>query len=197
MKMVKPAPDDRDGRVLRGEQNRRAILDAIHALVARGVLRPTAEQVALEAGVGTRTVFRHFADMERLHTELSERLQAEVAPLLDAAPPTGSVERRARELVERRATLYERIANFKRSGNLLQLDSAVIQREQARMPRRERENLLAALPELAQAPESLREAADLVTSFEAWDRLRTHQRLGRERAEAAMAQALRALLSSL
>ena len=39
-----------------------------------------------------------------------------------------------------------------------------------------------------------REALDLVTSFEAWDRLRSDQHLGRERAEAAITAAALALL---
>ncbi len=187
---------DTDGRVARGEQNRGAILDAVYALVREGVLRPTAEQVAERAGVGARTVFRHFADMEGLYTEMVERIEREVAPLLEAPPPTGSIDERARALVRSRASLFERIANFKRSGNLQRLDSAVIRRKHALMPRREREALLAALPELASAPDAAREALDLVTSFEAWDRLRVDQRLGRERAEAVVEHAVLALLRS-
>lgn len=190
-----PAPDT-DGRVARGEQNRGSILDAVYALVSEGVLRPTAEQVAERASVGARTVFRHFTDMEGLYAEMVERIEREVAPLLEAPPPTGSIDERARALVRNRASLFERIANFKRSGNLQRLDSAVIQRKHARMPRRERETLLAALPELGNAPEAAREALDLVTSFEAWDRLRVNQRLGRERAEAVVAHAVLSLLRS-
>lgn len=189
-----PAPD---GRVLRGEQNRQAILDAVCELVQEGSLRPTAEQVAERARVGTRTVFRHFADMERLYAEISERIEREAAPLFASAPASGSLEKRARELVRKRAALFERIANFKRSGNLLKLDSSVIRRKHAQMPRRERDALLAALPELERAPEALREAVDMATSFEAWDRLRSDQRLGRERAEGAMEHAVLALLAPL
>jgi len=37
-------------------------------------------------------------------------------------------------------------------------------------------------------------ALELVTSFEAWDRLRTDQRLGKQRAADAMKQAMSALL---
>ncbi|MDX1649759.1 MAG: hypothetical protein R3263_07875, partial [Myxococcota bacterium] len=51
-------------------------------------------------------------------------------------------------------------------------------------------------PELVHAPAEVAEAVELVTSFEAWDRLRTDQRLGRARARAAMELALRALLAS-
>ena len=172
-------------------------MQALLALVGEGVLRPTAEQVAEHAGVGTRTVFRHFADMEGLHAEMSERIRREVAPLFDGPPTTGSIAERARALVRARAAAFERIANFKRSGNLQRLDSVVGRRQQALMPRLERENLLAALPELERAAEPLREAVDMATSFEAWDRLRVDQRLGRERAESVMEHAVLALLRPL
>jgi hypothetical protein len=126
---------------------------------------------------------------------MAERVEREVAPLLETAPPEGSLERRARALVKSRASLFERIANFKRSGNAQRHGSAVLQRKHAQMLRLERETLLAALPELERAPEPVREALDLVTSFEAWDRLRVDQRLGRERAEATMERAVLALLA--
>ena len=56
----------RDGRALRSERSRRPIVEALFALVGEGVLQPTAQQVADRAGVGIRTVFRHFEDMDAL-----------------------------------------------------------------------------------------------------------------------------------
>ena len=193
-----PLPDSApDGRVRRGELNREAILDAIYEIILEGNPRPTAEGVAERAGVGTRTVFRHFADMESLHAEMSERLQREMAPLLDAKPATGSFEQRISDLVHKRAALYERIAPFKRSANQQRHESLVIQRAHADMTRRSRQMLLEALPELERAPAPLLEALDLLASFEAWDRLRVDQRLGRERAEAVVEHALLALVRTL
>ena len=46
--MAEPAAD---GRVLRGERNRQAIVDALLALYEEGVLRPSANEVAERAGV--------------------------------------------------------------------------------------------------------------------------------------------------
>ena len=57
-----------------------------------------------------------------------------------------------------------------------------------------RADLLRSLPELADAPAEALDAIDLITSFEAWDRLRADQRLSRERAEATLERALLALL---
>ena len=55
-------------------------------------------------------------------------------------------------------------------------------------------DLLRSLPEAADLPSERRDALELVTSFEAYDRLRTDQRLGRDRAQAVMTETVRALL---
>jgi hypothetical protein len=57
--------------------------------------------------------------------------------------------------------------------------------------------LLDWVPELRAAPSDLVEALDQATSFEAWDRLRSEQRLGRGRARAAMDRNVRALVREL
>jgi hypothetical protein len=59
-----------------------------------------------------------------------------------------------------------------------------------------RDDLHARLPELARAPRDLREAADLVTSFEAWDRMRADRGLGPKAAASVVARALRGLLAT-
>jgi AcrR family transcriptional regulator len=153
--------------------------------------------VAERAGVGTRTVFRHFADMESLHAEMAARIEREVRPLVQRPRPEGSLAERVRSLVRWRAALYERIGPFKRSGDLYRWRSAFLQREHAGMVRSLRADLLEALPELGRAPAPLVEALDLLVSFEAWSRLRIEQRLGRERAQAAMEHALLALVQSI
>ena len=63
-----------DGRVRRGERSRDQIVGALLELVQEGFLRPAAEQVARRARVGTRTVFRHFEDMDSLNPEINQRL---------------------------------------------------------------------------------------------------------------------------
>src|SRR2546425_844353 len=89
-----------DGRVRRGERSGQAIVEALVGLVGDGILEPTAQQVAARAGVGIRTVFRRFSDMESLFAEMGARVQADVLPLL-AGEPGGAVAERARALVAR------------------------------------------------------------------------------------------------
>lgn len=61
-----------DGRRKRGDQSRRQIVDAMIELVRSGEMSPSAAQVAERAGVGLRTVFRHFDEMEILYREMAE-----------------------------------------------------------------------------------------------------------------------------
>jgi len=185
-----------DGRLERGQRNRAAIVRALFDLVGEGVLQPTAQQVADRAGVGIRTVFRHFADMESLLSEVNGRVREHALPLFQEASSGGGLEERARELVERRVRLFERIAPYKRSGNLQRWRSRVVEREQAIMVRKLRADLLGWLPELQSAEPETVEALDAALSFEVWDRLRTDQRLGRERARAALERIVTGVLGT-
>jgi AcrR family transcriptional regulator len=183
-----------DGRVQRGERNRDAIVDAMFELVGEGALEPTAEQVAARAGVGLRSVFRHFTDMESLYAALTTRLRREVEPIVTAEQAKGSLAERARAMVQRRARLFERIAPYKRSGNLNRERSPFLNAEHAKVVLQLREHLALWLPELATKPRATRDAIELVASFEAWDRLCRDQGLSSARARAAQEAALLALL---
>jgi len=194
---VRAERESADGRVRRSEKSRAAIVAAMFELVGEGVLQPTAQQVAERAGVGIRSVFRHFDDMDGLFAAMDARLRVEALPLLRGAPATGPLQERALSLVERRVRLFERIAPWKRSANLARWRSDFLGTQHAALVRELRADLLRSLPELAEAPAALAEALDLVTCFEAWDRLRTDQRLSRERAESAMEHAVLALVNGL
>lgn len=186
-----------DGRVRRGARNREAIVGALFDLVGEGELQPTAEQVAERAGVQVRTVFRHFEDMASLHAEMSSRLKAQIRPVFEDVLRTGSLADRARSLVQARALIFERIAPYKRAANTHRWRLEHLQRDHESMVRETRKDLLDTFPELENASASAVAALDLVSSFEAWDRLRSDQRLGIERARAVMETAVFSLLGTL
>lgn len=199
---VKPTAQPRaalalDGRVRRGEQSRNAIVGALFDLIGSGVLQPTAQQVADRGGVGIRSVFRHFSEMESLYAALDARIEEAAARLLYGGERSGGVADRVRALVRQRTTLFERIAPYKRSANLARQRSRFIQGRHLRMQRLLREDLLAWLPELAKAPADLVEALDLATSFEAWDRLRGDRELSQKLAAAALERTVLALARDL
>jgi len=183
-----------DGRERRSERSREAIVQALLELVGDGILQPTAQQVAETAGAGIRSVFRHVADMDSLFAEMDARLEAEALPLLRGDPPAAGVEKRARMLALRRIAFFEKIAPHKRSGTIQRWRSEFLRGPHGALVRALRADLLRWLPELRRVPADLVEALDLALSFEAWDRLRTDQRLGRDRARDAI---LRTFLSPL
>ncbi|MBW2242389.1 MAG: TetR/AcrR family transcriptional regulator [Deltaproteobacteria bacterium] len=184
-----------DGRARRSERSRQAIVQALMALIGEGSPRPTAQQVAERAGVGIRTVFRHFSDMETLYAEMDVRLRVELRPLLRGGQPEGGLEERIVALVARRADLFERFSPYHRSAALHRWRSHYLRGRHATDVRELRTNLLRWLPELEQRDSELTDAAELATSSEAWDRLRSEQRLSRNRASTVIEGTLRRLLA--
>jgi AcrR family transcriptional regulator len=193
----KPAASSPDGRVQRGERSRKAIVTALFELIAEGVYEPTADQVAERAAVGIRSVFRHFSDMYGLYTAMDARIEEACAPFVIAPVPKGTLHRRGRAFVERRATLYEQIAPYKRAANAKRAHSEVLQDLHVSLVRRSAKDLHRWFPELGKAKPEVVHALELATSFEAWDRLRVEQRLGKQRAAAAMQCTVAALFRNL
>jgi len=194
---VTEANQTADGRVRRSERSRAAMVQALFDLVGEGLLQPTAQQVAERAQVGIRTVFRHFSDMDSLLAEIDGRVRTQARPILQEARTEGSLDARMMGIIDRRIRLFEQIAPYKRSGNLQRWRSGFVARQHGAFVRELRTDLLAWLPELRRAPSELVEALEAALSFEVWDRLRTDQRLGRERATAALERIVTALVNTL
>jgi AcrR family transcriptional regulator len=188
-----------DGRVLRGARNREAIVDALLTLYRGGELSPTTQQVAVAAGVAPRSVYHHFADMEGLIAEVSERQLRDHGHLMEAPPTDGALDVRIRAVVTRRAELFEAVSAVRRAALLQAYRSPTIRRNLASLARRLRRQLETLFaPELqtrsAGARASLLDTLDLLTSWEAWDRLRVQQRLDADRARRVLTEAITTLL---
>jgi AcrR family transcriptional regulator len=67
-------------------RTRSAVIDALLALYEEGDLNPTAVRVAGRAGVALRTVYGHFADLESLYAEASERELARTLERVTTVP---------------------------------------------------------------------------------------------------------------
>ena len=187
-----------DGRLRRSARSKQRIADALFELVGEGHLSPAAQLVADRAGIGIRTVFRHFEDMDALYATTSTRLDLEIAPILRLGPADGAtLEERVEAMVEHRATLYERCSPYIRANHRLRDRSEFLAGRFRQLVLQLRELLLRWLPELHDASPELVEALDQSTSFEAWDRLRIDQQLSRARAQASMHFAASALVAQL
>ena len=190
-------PEDReatDGRVRRGAHNHELIVQAIYDLVRSGNIEPAVEEVAARAGVGTRTIFRQFQDLETLSRSLGERVLAEILALVQPMPPSGQLREDLRALIGRRARMFEHLTPFRRAGRVVRHRVLFVKEQEARMTRLLRAALEAVLaPHVAPAGRDLVEALDVLLSFEAWDRLREQQKLSVKRAEEVLLGAATAL----
>ena len=179
--MVDVEATSRDGRRRRSQDSRQRIVAAMIDLVGEGRITPSAEEVAARAGVGLRTVFRHFNDMESLYAEMTATLAEQYEMWLI---PFESLDWQGqlREVVERRTATYERLLPFKRAGDAHRHMSPAIQAEHVRVREMMRRRLRSFLPG-AIADDVLRfETIDMLLSFEAWQRLRDEQALDPSRA---------------
>ena len=185
-----------DGRRVRGEDNRRKIVSALLNLVEAGQVDPSAEAVAKEAGVGLRTVFRHFDDMESLRAEISERMTAEVRPQFEQPLVAKDWQGRLAELIDRRAQVFERLLPFKIAGDAHRHASAYLTNEHKALIKAQREALRRALPPAMAEDKPRLDALDLLLSFDSWKRLRHDQGVSARDARAAWRFAADALTSS-
>lgn len=182
-----------DGRRKRADDNRRRIALAMLELVRAGETKPSADQVAEAAGVGRRTVFRLFDDMEGVYREMHAEMTSRLAPMF-AAPFTATTWRaRVDELIERRARMFEEMLPIKTAADAHRYASEFLQNEHRKITKLQRNTMLAVLPQSMATQTDRVNALELTLSFEAWRRLRLEQKLTIKQAVATlrfMAQAL-------
>jgi AcrR family transcriptional regulator len=104
-----------DGREQRSRRTRAAIVAAWLDLVESGVISPTARETADKAGIGLRTVFQHFGDMEDLHATGALLHFERIAPFMETLDPSGSFAERLDRFVAHRQRLFERITPIRRA----------------------------------------------------------------------------------
>lgn len=186
-----------DGRRLRREQNREAVLDALVGLFSEGTYQPTVEEIAARAGISPRSLFRYFDDADDLSRAAIERELEVAAPLLalDVDPDRPTAEKVA-AVVECRGRLYDAVVATARVARLNAHRNPLIAEQLARRRSLFRDQVAAAFaPELAAVPAHTLAAVDVLCSFETFELLRDAQGLSRRRARIVLVDALLALLT--
>jgi AcrR family transcriptional regulator len=107
------APTDErvDGRRIRRERNRMAVVDAVLEMFSEELLLPTIEDASKRSGLSLRSVYRYFDDPDAL-------MQAAIERNLELVAPHGRIEsigrgpfdERLDRFVEVRVRLYEKAA---------------------------------------------------------------------------------------
>jgi AcrR family transcriptional regulator len=182
-----------DGRRARGHVSRSRIVAAMIELVREGCVAPTAEQVALRADVGLRTVFRHFDDMESLYREMASEVHQLILPVIDMPFIASDLPGRLEEVIERRCQLFEAILPFQRATEALRHQSAFLQEEQIQMQHVQRQMLCRVLPRHVQHDPALLAAVDLLLGIDGWSQLRLKQKLSPQQARESLLRSARLL----
>ena len=116
----------KDGRTVRAERTRQALVDALFALLDEGELRPTAERIAKRAGVSERSVFQHFPDREALFEAVARQQYERVFSQLEPVDPSLPLTERIDAFVAQRARLLEESSSVRRAALLLEHESEVV-----------------------------------------------------------------------
>lgn len=168
-----------DGRRLRRERGRGAVIDTVFELLLEGRTTPKSEELARRSGVSEASIFRYFENLDDLYQQAFVAFLDRYSSLLDI-PRTGEGERpdRVSSFVRARVRYYEAAAPILAAGRSRAIH---IGRPEAMEPGRAlRSNQVRQqfAPDLEGA--SATRAADLVASIdtcasaEAWDSLRDH-----------------------
>jgi AcrR family transcriptional regulator len=191
-----------DGRRVRRDRNRDAVVQALLELFREGNLDPSSDEVAARSGVSARSIFRYFDDVADLAHAAIMRQQHDVAHLLriDAAPTARTADK-VTALVRQRSELFEATAMVgiaARTRGPLHPSVAAGLSETRRQLRAQVAALFA--PELVALDEAAAAALlagiDLLASFEGWQLLRLDQHLDRADAEQRLTGALARLLGT-
>lgn len=189
-----------DGRTLRAERTRAAIVDAHLALIAEGDLRPTGERIAERAGVSLRALWTNFKDMETLFEASGDRLLAEYDDSWRPVPPGQPLTRRVDGYCRQRARLLQLIAPSARAASMREPVSPQLRRNRLKYVQRLRDEVeVLFAPELAAAGGDGRQLTHAVVAasmWPAWSMLRDGLGLGVEDARAVMSRTVHALLST-
>lgn len=193
-------PTPLDGRRLRRDRNRSAVVSALLELYREGDLSPSSERIAERAGISPRSLFRYFEDLDALVGAAVEAQQAHLAPLLDpAVTPATPLDDRVLGLVEHRTRLLEAMGPVGRVARSVAVNRPAVADELGRVRRLLRRQVadlfpaeLAALGPDRAAPTLA--ALDVALSWEAHHLLTEDQGLSQTDAAAATVLAVRRLL---
>ncbi len=180
------APLIEDGRRMRSAESRRRIIQAMLELVQEGNPEPGAEAVAARAGVGLRTVFRLFRDMESLCAEMLVPQRQEFVECFLAEFTAVNGPQRVRELFGRLARLYEFRMPLRRAGTIRRYSSPSLAAAIRELDDTIADFLKLELP----GDQAALNMLNLLMSYEAWIRLRDSQRLTYEQTYATLTAAM-------
>lgn len=193
--MKLPEFDESDGRRRRSLASRERIIEAFIALIDEDIDAPSAENIAARAGVGLRSLFRHFGDMDSLYTAVMDRIGRRYLHMLEPYRSTGWVDQ-VREGLERRLELFQGALGYRRAAELYRSGSNNVRIGRETFEQMLRARLESVVPEAARADSLWFEQLDMWLSLDCYASLRDRRRMTHERAGAVITTAVEALLAT-
>jgi AcrR family transcriptional regulator len=187
-----------DGRRLRREQNREAVIDALVELFEQGSYTPSSGEIAERAGISSRSLFRYFDDVDDLHRAAIERHLAAHRSLFEIdIDPNAPTATKIEQFVEARVRLHETVEPAARAARLAEFRRELLAKQlfETRAYLRAQVRRVFA-SELAGEREVLLAAVDELCSFEAYEFMRHGHRMSRAKVAAALVAALTQLLDN-
>jgi AcrR family transcriptional regulator len=195
-------PEIVDGRRVRRDKNRDAVVDALLTLYGEGNLEPGSAEIAERAGLSPRSLFRYFDDVDDLCGAAIARQAERIRPLTAlAAPPTDPLPSRINAVVSQRIAMYDAMGDVGAVARLKAPFLPIVAAELTRMRSFLRGQLrqlfageLAAVP--AERAAAALVAVDVLTSFESYQLLRHDHSLSRADAARILVEGLTTLLAA-
>ncbi|MEN9684145.1 MAG: hypothetical protein RLZZ427_1896 [Pseudomonadota bacterium] len=186
-----------DGRRARSRSSRTKIVEALLELVGKGEVAPSAARVAEVAKVGLRSVFRHFADMDALYSEMSDQIEAQVLPIIAQEPVGTTWKEKLFDIADRRATVFEAIMPYRISASIKRFQSPFLMQGYRRMVRMETDMIAPHLPPAVKTDRIAAHGLNVILGFQTWRLLRHDHELPVEEAAAVVRRLLTDALAAL
>lgn len=157
-------------------------------------MNPTAVIVAERAGVGLRTVFRHFEDMESIFEEMTNELKVVIMPRVLAPLESETWRDKLFELADRNADIFEDVFPMQVALIIRRFQSDFLSEQYKSEVDLLRSVLKSILPPQIVKDRILFAAIEVNLTFATWRRLREDQNLSIANAKKTIQLTLSALL---
>jgi AcrR family transcriptional regulator len=183
-----------DGRRQRSQRSRDKIIQALWELMLEGDMDPSAAAIAKHAGVGLRSVFRHFEDLDTLHREIVRMAESETMPKLMKPLQSTDWKSQLLEKANNAVDVWDSILIPHTAGEIRRFKSDILMDDYKRSRRLELASVEAILPSDIPDYDNVLLALDNMLSFSTVRRLRQDRNLSVAKTKEAIKFMIRAII---
>ena len=186
-----------DGRRQRSQRSRDKIIKAMWTLMLDGDMEPSAAAIAEQAGVGLRSVFRHFEDLDTLNREIVRVAESQVLPKLMKPLQGADWKDQLLEKADQTVEIWSSILIPHTAGEIRRFKSKVLMDDYTRSRTLELASVQAILPEDIDNYDHALLALDTALSFSTVRRLRQDRGLNEDEAKQTIRFMVRAVIDQI